>query len=408
MTTLNEIAAVASRFRISPEDTWSLWAVIIAGTCAAIWLERTYRWAAKLSGPVLALIIAMILANLRIMPAEAPSYAFVGDYLVPLAIPLLLFRANLVKIARETGWMFLGFHLSTLGTIAGAALAVVLLGDRVPETSHVAGIMTGSYIGGAVNFFAVKESFNISENLTNPLLVADNVIMAGMFIALLFIVASSFFQRLFPHSRMDEENLAESGNLAAEHWRRKEISLLDIASALAVAMVVVAVAKYPSALMASVLPAGILADVLGNLFVHITFLSMVIATVFHRQIEAIHGAEEMGTYMLYVFLFQIGLPADLRAVLANAPILFLFCLIMAVTNLVVTLALGRLFRLDLRELALCVNATLGGAPSAAAMAVAKGWTRLVLPALLVGIWGYVIGTFLGVLVGRSIAEWLRS
>ncbi|NLE38022.1 MAG: DUF819 family protein, partial [Pirellulaceae bacterium] len=44
----------------------------------------------------------------------------------------------------------------------------------------------------------------------------------------------------------------------------------------------------------------------------------------------------------------------------------------------------------------------------AAMAVAKGWTRLVLPALLVGIWGYVIGTFLGVLVGRSIAEWLGS
>ncbi len=45
-----------------------------------------------------------------------------------------------------------------------------------------------------------------------------------------------------------------------------------------------------------------------------------------------------------------------------------------------------------------MNANLGGAPSAAAMATSAGWPRLVLPAILVGIWGYVIGTPLGVMV----------
>ena len=60
---------------------------------------------------------------------------------------------------------------------------------------------------------------------------------------------------------------------------------------------------------------------------------------------------------------------------------------------------------DLEHLLLCVNATLGGPATAAAMAIAKGWPRLVLPAVLVGIWGYVIGTPLGLLVGRLLMLW---
>ncbi|HPC61658.1 MAG TPA: DUF819 family protein, partial [Verrucomicrobiota bacterium] len=64
----------------------------------------------------------------------------------------------------------------------------------------------------------------------------------------------------------------------------------------------------------------------------------------------------------------------------------------------VTLGLGKLFRLNLEEILLSVNANLGGAPSAAAMAISAGWPRLVLPGILVGIWGYVIGTPIGVLV----------
>ncbi|MEW6160116.1 MAG: DUF819 family protein, partial [Verrucomicrobiota bacterium] len=68
------------------------------------------------------------------------------------------------------------------------------------------------------------------------------------------------------------------------------------------------------------------------------------------------------------------------------------------------LSIGRLLRLNLEELLLAVNGTLGGAPSAAAMAVSKGWSKLVLPGILASVWGYVIGTFVGILV----AELLRK
>lgn len=111
-------------------------------------------------------------------------------------------------------------------------------------------------------------------------------------------------------------------------------------------------------------------------------------------------------YLLYLFFFVIGLRADLWQVLFNMPALFGFCLVMAVTNLVVTMALGKLFHLPLEELLVSVNANLGGAPSAAAMAIVKGWSGLVLPGLLVGIWGYVIGTSLGILTAEMLVRML--
>ena len=75
---------------------------------------------------------------------------------------------------------------------------------------------------------------------------------------------------------------------------------------------------------------------------------------------------------------------------------------MAVSNIVVTLVLGKLFKLKLEVLCLAISANLGGPMSAVALAIAKGWRKLVLASLLVGIWGYVIGTYLGILIGNLL------
>lgn len=397
---------------LAADDTWTLWAIILVGVALSIYLEQTYRWAAKLSGPVLCLVAAMLLTNLKIMPADAPAYALVNEYLVPIAIPLLLFRADVFRIVRTTGSMFLAFHVSVLGTILGAMLAAVLFLGVFHQVPQVTGIMTGSYSGGAVNFFAVKNSFEVSDNLTNPLLVADNFIMAGMFIVLLGIAGSTFFRRYYPHPHSMAEDTEESQSLAARYWKPKKVSLLDIAKALAIALVIAAVSSKlsvwikPQPGQAQEAQAALFVrEIIGNQFVLITFFSVLAATLLRGRLEKIGGAEELGAYLLYIFFFVIGLPADLVTVVLNVPMMFLFCLVIALVNLAVTLSLGRLLRLNLEELVLCVNATLGGAPSAAAMAIAKGWPKLVLPSLLVGIWGYVIGTLLGIVVGKMLLLW---
>jgi uncharacterized membrane protein len=391
---------------ISSEDFATLWAMIAVGTAVAIWAEQKYRWAARLSGPVIALLLAMILTNIRVMPTASPAYDFVGNWLVPLAIPLLLFRANLREIIRTGGRLFLIFHLSALGTVLGTVLAVWILRGPISGDDIVAaaGMMTASYIGGGVNYMAMKESYEVSESVTNPLIVADNFVMAGLFVVMLWMAASRWFRDRFPHPHSEKPNTDD--NLAASHWERKGIGLLDIASALAFGMLVVALAglgvKGVTALFGDVTSSHLAVQMIQilctNKFVMITLFSVALATLFPKQLDRIHGPEEIGAYLLMVFLFTLGLPADLMSVLTEAPLFFVFCGIIAITNLVFTLGVGKIFRFNLEEIVVAVNANLGGAPTAAAVAIGAGWPRLILPGLLVGIWGYVIGTPIGIIV----------
>ncbi|MCC7085028.1 MAG: DUF819 family protein [Pirellulales bacterium] len=434
---------------IQPSDSWLLWAMIFSGVAFSVYLEQRYSWAAKISGPVLALCIAMVLSNFKIMPAttdvplrdalgnrllekdgkievvtssesnedlekqggklvrQRGVYEVVQQDLVPLALPLLLFRANLIHIVRTTGWLFLAVNIAALGSMVGAIVASALLSPYLDQIADLAGIMTASYVGGAVNFNAVVESYKTSSNLTGPLIVADNFIMAGAFIVLLLIAGSRWMQRWYPHPYTKEA--VDSRKLAAEHWRRKEISLLDIVSALAVATAILAAATLTARwTAASVDPESLLGAVAANRFVHITAWSSLVATCCHGWLNKISGADEMGAVLLYTFLFVIGLPAELQLVLRSVPLMFVFCLIIAVGNIVVTLLLGRLFRLDLEHLVLSMNATLGGPPTAAAMAISKGWSELVLPGLLIGIWGYTIGTATGLTVGQMVRRWILN
>jgi uncharacterized membrane protein len=393
---------------IAPENVWPVWALIVVGTAVCIYLEQTRRWAAKLSGPVLALLVGMLLSNLKIMPAGGTAYDVVEDYLVPVAIPLLLFRANVARILRETGPMLLAFHIASVGTVVGAFQAALVFRGSFPQVPEVAGIMTGSYVGGAVNFVAIKNSYGINENLTNPLLVADNFIMAGMFATLLVMAGSQFFRRHYPHPHSLQGDQEDVAALAARHWRPKEISLLDIATALAIAFAVASSSTLISGALKAQIESRIVQSVITNRYVWITFLTVAATTVLHRRMERIQGAEDIGMHLLYLFFFVIGLRADLVEVVKNVPVLFAFCLVIALTNLTFTLAVGKVLRLNLEELLLSVNATLGGAPSAAAMAISRGWSSLVLPGLLAGIWGYVIGTFVGIVVAEALRRMIGS
>jgi uncharacterized membrane protein len=415
---------------IKPDNFWCLWAVILGGVALSIWLEQRFSWAAKIGGPVVAMCIALVLSNVGIMPTSTETsvidaqgeplkngtgelvkkpgvYEFIQSELVFLALPLLLFRANFVQIVRTTGPMLVAFHVAALGTVIGAFIAALIFHNSIVDVWQMVAIMTGSYVGGAVNFFAIAGSYGTAANVKGSLIVADSFVMAMFFVVLLLIAGSKWARRVYPHPHTVDA--VDSRELAAEHWKRKGISLFDIAAALAIAVTLVTLAKMTSGFTIQLLKSiPEVAKLAGNPFVHITFLSVLLATIGHRFLAKINGAEEFGSFLLYIFLFVIGLPSNLTDVLREAPSMFVLCLVMAVANLATTLLLGKLLRLNLEDLLLSVNATLGGPPTAAAMAVSCGWQKLVLPALLIGIWGYIIGTPLGLVVGAAVRDWLTS
>ena len=67
-------------------------------------------------------------------------------------------------------------------------------------------------------------------------------------------------------------------------------------------------------------------------------------------------------------------------------------------NMLFSLVLGRLFGYSIEEITVASNANIGGPTTSAAFAVSKGWKTLVVPAILVGTLGYVIGNYYGVIL----------
>ena len=111
---------------ISPDDHWWLWTVLIAAGAFGLWAERT-RWGSRVSGAVVAIGATMVLSNAGVIPVQAPAYDVVWSYLVPLAIPLLLLRADLKRILSEAGPTLLAFTAGGIGTVIGTFIAFAVV-----------------------------------------------------------------------------------------------------------------------------------------------------------------------------------------------------------------------------------------------------------------------------------------
>ena len=129
---------------------------------------------------------------------------------------------------------------------------------------------------------------------------------------------------------------------------------------------------------------------------------MLLATYAPKFMSDIHGAQEIGTFLIYIFLVVIGVPASLQLILTRSPLLLVFTGIIVLVNMVVTLVLGKLFKFNLEEMLLASNANIGGPTTAVAMAIAKGWNKLIAPIMLAGVMGYIVGNYLGIFMGNLL------
>lgn len=133
---------------IAADNTWGLLGVMCLAVAFSIFLEQKYKWASKISGAIIALIIAMILANVGIIPTSSVLYDdIVWGVIVPMGIPLLLLQCNLSRIWKDTGRMLIVWIIGAVGTTVGAFIAYFLLRAPFGDASglaKVASMMTGS------------------------------------------------------------------------------------------------------------------------------------------------------------------------------------------------------------------------------------------------------------------------
>jgi uncharacterized membrane protein len=376
---------------IGPEQDFALWSILIALASFGFWCER-YPWGRKYSGVMLLIAGGIVLANLKIIPTSAPAYDAVWDYLVPIAIPLLLFQADLKSIVRESGPTLIAFIIGGASVAAGALFGASIL-DLGPNEAELAGIFTGTYIGGSLNFAAVAEASGMQDGSSlAAAIAADNVVTNLHFLLIIFIPGFAWLAKRYPTHHMDNAVQFADEHQASVH-RVQNLSIAGLLAALALAFMLAALGKA-------------LAKFAGTpqfAILMTTLLTLILATSFPRQVKRLSGHSEAGNVMMFIFLASVGATADIWQLVAMGPVLFVFASVIIIVHLVILFGAGKLLKLDLAELAMASAVCIGGPSSAPALASAKGWRDLLIPGVLAGTFGYAVGSFVGV----SVIEWLR-
>ncbi|ARQ04914.1 DUF819 domain-containing protein [Macrococcoides caseolyticum] len=394
------------------DDVMTLWAIIVIFSSLSIYLELKYKWAAKVSGAIIALIFALLLSNFKVIPTESVVYDQVWGFVIPLALPLLLFQIDIKAIWKESGRLLGIFLLSSVGTVAGTFVAFFLLKEHIPHLDKLSAMMSASYIGGGVNFAAMALKFNPPKDVISAAVVADNLMTALFILTLMAIPTVRFFRKKYSTPHIDEVE----GKLIAgqeDYFSRKEISLLDIALNFGAAFYIVAVSFKLSAFMTNILPeAGgnilyeMFTGIVTDKYLILTTFTFALLLSFPKFFKQLNGSNEFGTFLIYLFFFVLGIPASIPLIIQTAPLLLLFVFIIAMLNLVISLIAGKLIGADLEEILLTSNANIGGPTTAAALAIAKGWHKLIGPILVVGTLGYIIGNYIGTAIGIFLEQYM--
>lgn len=373
---------------IEPDQTFALSAAIMVIVAFGFWAESR-RWGQQLGGPLILLAVSMAASNLGIIPYSAPLYGTIAGVLVPMAIPLLLLRADLRTIFVESGPMLIAFLLAAGATIVGALVAAQLI-DMGPLHSEIAGTITSSYIGGSLNFVATAEAVGIKDSSVYVASLSADAVGAVIFLVMLMLMPTiGFIRRAMPSKFIGEGSGAVGApvDVPAEK-EAKPFRLAAAANGLALSLVICAVSSGLASLLQ--------ADAFFVLIV--TALSLVVANFAKPVVRRVESEFELGTLFMYVFFAVIGAGANLSEVLGAALPIIMFITIMVLVHLCLLVLIGKLLKLDLAEVLIASNACILGPAPAAALAASKGWQPLVAPGILVGMLGYAIATFIGVAI----------
>ena len=340
---------------------------------------------------LIVILFTAVLANLKLIPSASNSidlYSAIFTYIAPISIFYLLLNVNLTSI-KQAGLPMVGlFVLGSITTTLGILLSWLILSPESvlgEDGKVIAGMLTGTYTGGSVNFNAVALEFGFQEKgiLYAGTIAVDNVVTT------LWIIITLTFPMFLRRFWKDKPNLKSKTMSNDKTLTEKEG--IDLISLTWLAFLGVA-AFYVSEILSGFLPQ------IPSILI-LSTIGIVLAQT--KFVSNLKGSHDLGLYLVFLFLAVIGAYCEISAVTELKEIgvtLLLFASLAVLLHGILVILIGGLIYRDWEMIAIISQANIGGGTTAIALAETFDRKELILPAILVGSLGTALGTYLGFLV----------
>lgn len=331
-------------------------------------------------------------------------YYVASRYLLPACLVLLTLSVDLKRVIALGPKALIMFATATVGIVIGAPLAILLVGRFTPELINTDAVwrglatVAGGWIGGGANQAAMKEIFQVDDNMFGAMLVVD-IVVANIWMAGILWIASRAREidaRLGNDVSAIEELKARVEQFEREHARIPRLQ--DFMLILAVGLGAAGLAHLAADSLAPWI--GQNAPSLQRLsFDSAFFWLILIATAIGvtlsftpaRNLEGA-GASKTGSVFIYFLVATIGMKMDIKEIFKPEYVaLFWVGLVWMAIHVTLLFIVGRAIRSPMFFLAVGSKANVGGAASAPVVAAAFH-PSLAPVGVLLAVLGYVIGT----------------
>jgi uncharacterized membrane protein len=352
-----------------------------------------------LGASLIVIMVTAIVANTGLLPSSqnpSPVYDGIFSYAAPLAIFFLLLDVRLIDLRAAGRPMILLFLLGAVTTVMGTAVGYYLVAPQhhhIEKAFAVAGMYTGTYVGGSANLNAVALQYGMNKNgtLFAAINAADNIITTIWII--LTILMPGLLNRWLPRRKIVAGKTVPGANLVNTDTIKEPVTVIGISILLALGFATLLISQMISEWIPQI-PSILILTTLALVLAQFSF------------VQRLHGGKLLGYFLVLLFLAVIGAYCDLNALAKSgemAVTLLAWVTVIVFVHGILLFMIGGLFKQDWDIISIASNANIGGATSAAVLATSIGRPDLRLPGILAGSIGNAVGTYIGI----TIAEVLK-
>lgn len=342
--------------------------------------SRAIRW---ISPIIICYLVGILIGNMPWLSLNQEVLKYSTMTSVILAIPLLLFSAYLPILIKQVKPALFSYFLGVVSVVVCASLAYWIFRERISDAHNASGMIVGVYTGGTQNMAAIGTGLGVKEEIFVILNSAD-IVFTGFYFFFLLSVAKRVLGKVLPVNR-SVKNGTDVGKSEGNHLESRG-NLLQVATGLALALVVLGIAVGSSLLIF---------DELKLPLIILLITTLGIAASFIRRIRLLPGTFSTANYLLLVFALAMGSMVNVAELLADSSALFWFCGFVVLGSILLHYLLAVLFRVDRDILIISSTAAIYGAPFIAPVAQAIGNKNLITIGISLALIGYAIGNFLG-------------